>query len=161
MLLLRARESVMRYFRPNLKRHGLTDQKWRVMRALDERGELEVGRLAELCSIPGPSLSGVLDRMERDELLQRFRISTDHRKVVVDLTPKGRRLVEKLLEPVEAQYARIDSEIGHDELGRLYALLDRVIALPDPQEPRVVRTPLRASRVSRRAAASPAAARDA
>src|SRR5208283_3623306 len=34
MSLLRAREAVMRHFRPSLRRHGLTEQQWRILRAL-------------------------------------------------------------------------------------------------------------------------------
>ena len=39
MALLRAREAVMRRFRPGLRCHGVTEQQWRVLRALAE--ELE------------------------------------------------------------------------------------------------------------------------
>ena len=34
MSLLRAREAVMRQFRPSLRSHGLTEQQWRILRAL-------------------------------------------------------------------------------------------------------------------------------
>src|SRR6266849_5130597 len=34
MSLLRAREAVMRHFRPSLRDHGLTEQQWRILRAL-------------------------------------------------------------------------------------------------------------------------------
>lgn len=134
MLLLQARETAMGYFRPNLKRHGLTDQKWRVLRALDDAGELEVGQLAQASAIVGPSLSGVLDRMERDELIRRKRLETDQRRIVVELSPRGRTLVDQLADHVKAQYALIEAQIGHQDLQSLYALLDRVIALPGPDE---------------------------
>lgn len=133
-LLLQSRESVMRYFRPNLRRHGLTDQKWRVLRAIDEQGALEVGRIAELCAILGPSLTGVLERMERDGLVKRRRVSADQRKVVVSLTPKGRRIIERIAGFVEAQYATIARELGQERLEQLYGLLDAVNALPQPPE---------------------------
>ncbi len=38
MSLLRAREAVMRQFRPSLRNHGLTEQQWRILRALDGGG---------------------------------------------------------------------------------------------------------------------------
>src|SRR5665647_1001577 len=46
MALLRARESVMRHFRPSLRAHGLTEQQWRILRALSSHGEIEVTELA-------------------------------------------------------------------------------------------------------------------
>ena len=41
MLLLRAREKMMERFRPLITSHGLTEQQWRVIRALNESGPLE------------------------------------------------------------------------------------------------------------------------
>ncbi len=140
--LLRAREAVMRYFRPNLKVAGVTEQQWRVIRALSDRGEMEIGQISEACCIPGPSLTGVLERMERDDWVKRFRISTDQRKVVVELTAKGRRLVERMAESVEERYRVIERHLGPQTLASLYLLLDSVAALPDPTLAEPVKLPV-------------------
>src|ERR1043166_1624554 len=42
MSLLRAREAVMRQFRPSLRSHGLTEQQWRILRALTAVETIEV-----------------------------------------------------------------------------------------------------------------------
>ena len=47
MLLLRGREAVMRYFRPSLLENGVTEQQWRVLRALSSVEEMEVMMLAD------------------------------------------------------------------------------------------------------------------
>jgi hypothetical protein len=55
MQLMRAREAVMRRFRPHLASHGFSEQQWRVLRALADAGELEIGALAAECHHPeGP-----------------------------------------------------------------------------------------------------------
>ena len=46
MSLLRAREAVMRQFRPSLRHHGLTEQQWRILRALAAVETIEVTELA-------------------------------------------------------------------------------------------------------------------
>ena len=69
-LLLQAREAVMAHTRPSLRAHGLSDQQWRVLRVLGEHGTVETGRVAREAFILGPSLTGVLARMERDGLWQ-------------------------------------------------------------------------------------------
>lgn len=69
MALLQARESAMLFFRPSLNRHGLTEQQWRIIRVLRRYGELESHQLAELVCILKPSMTGVLQRMERDGLV--------------------------------------------------------------------------------------------
>src|SRR3954462_8396853 len=104
-LLLQARESVMAHTRPNLPEHALSDQQWGVLRVLGEHGTVETGRVAREAFILGPSLTGVLARMERDGLIQRERDLADQRRSVVEATAKGRRLVGKLSHTVEAHYA--------------------------------------------------------
>jgi homoprotocatechuate degradation regulator HpaR len=134
MLLLQSRESVMRYFRPHLKEHGLTEQQWRVIRALDQYGEMEAGKIAEICCILGPSLSGVLERMERNGLIARFRISTDQRKIIVDLTPKSKDLVAGIRKEIDKQYQLLEKVVGQQSLNSLYQLLDMISSLPDPEK---------------------------
>lgn len=141
--LLRARESVMRYFRPNLKLAGVTEQQWRVIRVLSDRGELEIGQIAEAACIPGPSLTGVLERMERDDWVRRFRISTDQRKVIVELTPKAKRLVQRMLDRIDERYKAIESQLGAQALNELHGLLEKVMALPDPSAETPVKLPVR------------------
>ena len=60
-LLLQARESVMAHTRPSLREHGLSDQQWRVLRALaSHHGPIEVTLLATATYILPPSLSRIL-----------------------------------------------------------------------------------------------------
>lgn len=133
MLLLQSRESVMRYFRQALKQRGLTEQQWRVIRVLHECGELETGKIAEESCILAPSLSGVLDRMERDDLIVRYRLSSDQRKVFVDLTERSKELVSNISDSIEVQYAALEQELGQERLLSIYSLLDNLIALPEPE----------------------------
>jgi homoprotocatechuate degradation regulator HpaR len=131
-LLLQARESVMAHARPNLRTHGLSDQQWRVLRVLGEHGTAETGRVAREAYILGPSLTGVLARMERDGLVRRERDPADQRRTVVEATPKGLKLVEKLSHTIEAHYVWMEKSLGKDKLAQLYALLDEVIELEQP-----------------------------
>jgi homoprotocatechuate degradation regulator HpaR len=131
-LLLQARESVMVHTRPGLRSHGLSDQQWRVLRVLGELGTVETGRVAREAFLLGPSLTGVLTRMERDGLIRRERDPVDQRRTVVEATAKGRKIVEKLSHSVEAHYAWMEKSLGREKLGQLYRLLDEVIELEQP-----------------------------
>ena len=131
-LLLQAREAFMAHARPGLREHDLSDQQWRVLRVLGEHGVVETGRVAREAFILGPSLTGVLSRMERDGLIRRERDSTDQRRTVVEATAKGRKLVEQLSHGIEAHYAWMEKSLGKDKLEQLYELLDELIALEEP-----------------------------
>ena len=131
-LLLQAREAVMAHTRPSLREHGLSDQQWRVLRVLGEHGLVETGRVAREAFILGPSLTGVLTRMERDGLIRRYRDPADQRRTVVEATPKGMRMVESLSRTIEAHYAWMEKSLGKQKLSELYTLLDQVIELEQP-----------------------------
>jgi len=131
-LLLQAREAVMAHTRPSLRGHGLSDQQWRVLRVLGEHGAVDTGRVGREAYILGPSLTGVLSRMERDGLIRRERDAADQRRTVVQATAKGLKLVDKLSRTIEAHYGWMEQSLGRDKLSALYALLDEVIELEQP-----------------------------
>jgi homoprotocatechuate degradation regulator HpaR len=132
-LLLQARETVMAHTRPRLREHGLSDQQWRVLRVLGEHAQasdgIETGRVAREAFLLGPSLTGVLARMERDGLISRARCPQDARRTVVRATEAGLAKVQALAHTIEAHYAWMEQQLGNDHLKALYDLLDRLIAL--------------------------------
>jgi len=135
-LLLEAREAVMLHTRPSLRAHGLSDQQWRVLRVLGEHahepGGIETGRVASEAYLLGPSLTGVLNRMARDGLIERQRCPQDARRTVVRATPAGLAKVQALSQTIEAHYEWMEQHLGKSQLTHLYALLDQLIALEVP-----------------------------
>ena len=130
-LLLQARETLMSNFRPILNDNGLTEQQWRVIRALLTAGPLEPRQLCEACQIVGPSLTGVLARMEEMGLVTRERMDNDQRRLLVSLTAKSRRIASRMAPRVEAQYERIEARVGADRLRNVYDTLDALIVALD------------------------------
>lgn len=134
LLLLQARERVMAEFRPLLNEHGLTEQQWRVIRALLEAGgPLEPRQLCERCQISSPSLTGVLARMEELGWVRRERLAGDARRLHVSLTDAARRIAQRMAPHVEARYAAMERELGPELTADLYAVLDRLLARLRPQ----------------------------
>lgn len=139
LLLLQARERVLSHFRPLLNANGLTEQQWRIVRALLETGPLEPREIVAHCGISGPSLAGVLARMEEMGLVERERLAHDQRRLRVSLTPSSRALARRMAPHVEAIYADIAARVGEERLVAMYSALDELIALvgppPAPDDP--------------------------
>ena len=129
ILLLRAREVCMARFRPILGEHGLTEQQWRVVRALAEDNGLESKALAERTLILKPSMTGIIDRLERDELVLRKKDREDGRKTCIWLTRKARRLYERIMPLVEAEYTEMQDEFSEKNWEELYDSLFYLIKL--------------------------------
>jgi homoprotocatechuate degradation regulator HpaR len=137
MALLRARESVMRRFRPVLAAHDLTEQQWRVLRALaDADAARSVGQLAEDTCLLGPSLSRMLASLEGRGLVRRGVHAEDARRSDVEISSRGRQLVATVGPRSEAQYRRIEACFEPGELDQLHRLLDRLSELsPSSADP--------------------------
>ena len=123
MSLLRAREAGMRHFRPSLRDHGLTEQQWRILRALTSVDAIEVTELARVAFLLGPSLSRILRDLEARHLIERKVVKADLRRVVVSISARGLRLIEAVAPSSEAIYAAMTARYGASELARLQEML--------------------------------------
>ncbi len=139
---LKARDALMAHFRPILNHYGLSEQQWRILRALDEQGRLEPRELCELCQILSSSMAGILARMEETGLVRRSRVEADQRRVLVSLAPQGDALIDEMAPLIELQYQYLEQALGKEALEALSAALEgfigaqsrpvRRVALPPP-----------------------------
>jgi homoprotocatechuate degradation regulator HpaR len=127
MQLMRAREAVMQRFRPHLREHGLTEQQWRVIRALIDVDAVEILDLSARVCIHPASLSRILPRLESDGLITRRPNMRDQRRVIVAIAPRGRKLYETIAPRSEEIYAGIARDLGPERVREIYRVLDAMI----------------------------------
>lgn len=121
--LLRTREAVMRQFRPALKSVDLTEQQWRVLRALDSVPEIDATGLAMATFLLPPSLSRILRDLEGRRLISRRPDPADLRAWMISLTPDGHKTIDAAGVWVETIYAAMTNRIGRERLDVLMQLL--------------------------------------
>jgi homoprotocatechuate degradation regulator HpaR len=127
MLLLRARETAMARFRPILHAHGITEQQWRALRALNDLGELTAAGLASECSILAPSMTRILRKLSERNWVEIERSQRDQRELKVRITALGQSLVDVVGPEVEAEYARLCEQLHPERLAALYEDLQHLI----------------------------------
>lgn len=115
-------------FRPMLRAHGLTEQQWRVLRAMSATGRsLRPMEMAQMTLMSMPSLSRLLKTLELRALIHRGRLTDDLRGSEFGLTEEGSMLVAKIAPHSEATYAQIESLVGAAEVEQLYRVLDQIV----------------------------------
>ncbi|MBT3626148.1 MAG: homoprotocatechuate degradation operon regulator HpaR [Gammaproteobacteria bacterium] len=134
MALLRAREAVMKKFTPSLRENGLSPQQWRVIRALNEEAGLDITELANRCFLLMPSLSRIIQNLEKRELVSRNQSSLDNRKSVISITGSGKKLFQKIAPKSVERYDLITEKFGYGKLELLYELLDELIEKIDEKD---------------------------
>lgn len=129
--LIQAREALMTQFRPILHNVGLTDQQWRIIRLLAENGTLDFQDLANQACILRPSLTGILTRLEKADLLVRLKPSNDQRRVYLKLTAEGEQLYHSLGAEVDKCYDRIETVFSKEKMVQLQNLLAELSHIGD------------------------------
>lgn len=129
MALLRARESVMRQFRPMLEAHGVNEQQWRVLRVLAESDALDASEVASRASILAPSLTRMIRTMEDKGLIARGRDETDARRVMLSIAPAGMAVIREASPESRRIYRQIEATYGPERMAQLVDLLNALSAL--------------------------------
>jgi DNA-binding MarR family transcriptional regulator len=129
--LVRTFGLVERVMQPYFARFGISGSQWGVLRTL-ERAEAEgqegvrVTDLSERLLIRPPSVTGVVDRLERAGLVVRDTASNDLRVKRVRLTARGRRVVEQVRAVHSGQVDALLGGLSAAEQSEFQRLLERL-----------------------------------
>ena len=124
--MLRAREAMMLSFRPILAKHGFTEQQWRVLRVLSEKGTSDAGQVAFDACILAPSLSRIIGKLDNQKLIARFIDNKDGRRINLSLTSAGQETLNKIAPDMDIVYKAIQKRYGDEKLTDLLDLLGEV-----------------------------------
>lgn len=95
-LLNRAARSMKRGLEARLAEYGITATQYVVLALLDREDGLSQTQLADRLSFDNPTVTGVIDRMERDGLVERRRTSDDRRIINIFLSGKARTILSDI-----------------------------------------------------------------
>ncbi|MBL9020790.1 MAG: MarR family transcriptional regulator [Myxococcales bacterium] len=118
---------------------GLTGPQLTVIKLLETFGDLSLSSLSERIRAQNSTVTGIIDRMEREGLVSRERSTSDRRVVYIRLTPKGSELAKSIaVEPMEIMrgvLGALNREDSRDLLRILGKLQKRVRTLVKEREP--------------------------
>lgn len=124
--MLRAREAIMLSFRPVLAKHGFTEQQWRVLRVLGEKGSADASQVAFEACILAPSLSRIIGKLEKDKYISRFIDAKDGRRINLSLTSLGKETLQKIVPEIGIIYNSLEKSYGEEKLTTLLELLSEI-----------------------------------
>ena len=124
--MLRAREAIMLSFRPVLAKHGFTEQQWRVLRVLGEKGPADAGQVAFEACILAPSLSRIIGKLEKDKYISRFIDAKDGRRINLSLTSLVKETLQKIVPEIGIIYNSLEKSYGEEKLTTLLELLSEI-----------------------------------
>ena len=125
--ILRTNDQFQNRFGRLFREYGLTASQYNVLRILRGEGKpmpcLEIGdRMIQVV----PAMTGLIDRLEKQELVKRERCSEDRRVVYIEITDKALDLLKKMDQPVMALHRQLVGHLSRTELKELSRLLEKV-----------------------------------
>ena len=126
MILNRALDSVMPMYRELFSRYGLTEQQWRILRVVWTYEKVNSVDLSNKTLLATASLVGIIDRLEKKDLVSRIRSTDDRRVVYIIATAKSRKLEKEVTPQVAAIQAQERAALSAKEWASMEMILAKI-----------------------------------
>jgi DNA-binding MarR family transcriptional regulator len=126
VVLRRTADAVARHVEAALNQGGVTTAQYGVLLHLSRGQPLSLTDLSERIFRSNSTLTSLIDRMERDNLVTRAARANDRRVTTVELTEQGRDLLLKIRQTHRPFLARMMACLAPGELDLLKGLLEKV-----------------------------------
>jgi len=110
----------------HIRSFGLTESQFSALETLGHKGPLTLGELCKKQLVSGGNMTVVIDNLEREQLVERVRSSTDRRVILVHLTKKGKALFESIFPAHADLVAELASVLKPEEQRDLAGLLKKL-----------------------------------
>jgi DNA-binding MarR family transcriptional regulator len=121
-----AARSMQKYYNSRCAEFGITIAQSFILFSLLANDGLNPKTMAEQLEIDGSAITGLLDRLEKEGLVERRQDPADRRAFCVFLTKKGRRKAEDVLPAAMEVNKRLKASLGKGEEQAVSRFLDRV-----------------------------------
>ena len=127
LALQRTAALLLRRVGREMEAHDLTPAQHNVLRILRGAGPdaLTCGEIGERLVSPGPDVTRLLDRLEKQGLMERLRDEQDRRVVRARITEKGLAVLDEIDKPVDRVLRELLGHLGEEDLQRFIELLER------------------------------------
>lgn len=109
--------------------HDLTDSQSNLLRELQELGQLSSAELSRRLYVTPANITGIIDRLEKKQLVQRSQKKNDRRIAFITLTEKGRNLIKNISNPMEEKLLSSFDHINIDTIDQLKGSFKTIIDL--------------------------------
>ncbi len=125
-LLTQAQIKTNQLFKENLVKHGITPAQYVILSQLWESDGISPSSLARFSGLDASTVTGLLTRMEQNDLIARRHSTEDRRAVNVYLTNKSAALKEAVLREIDLSNDQALANFSVEEISQLKILLSKL-----------------------------------
>lgn len=116
------------------RQFGLTGQQSLVLRLLLNNGSMSSADLSRLMYVTPSNMTGIIDRLERKDLIERVRKEGDRRVALITLTDTGKHLSERIPDSIEKKIITELADLEGDHVQLLAVAMNQILNLIDTED---------------------------
>ena len=113
----------------------LTLQEIRILEFVEEFSKNTMGQLSEQFPLPASTATRFVDKLVRKDYLERERLETDRRQVMISVSQKGSQLLKKRTNRRNSFFQKMFSELTQEDIVTLSQIF-RKLSVPKDDFPR-------------------------
>lgn len=113
------------------RQFGLTGPQSVVMRLLLNNGSMSSADLSRMMYVTPSNMTGIIDRLERKDLVKRVGKQGDRRVALIVLTDTGKTLSERLPDPIENKFIKQLADLENERVQMLGMAMKQILNLID------------------------------
>jgi len=117
-----------RFLETNMKKFDITPPQFEVLTTLWNEDGIVLSELGRRLSRDGPTITGIIDRMEKKKLVVRKRSLRDRRVIQVYLTPMAWEIKENLMKMQSEAGREVAGDFNAEDVITLEKLLKKVLS---------------------------------
>ena len=126
-LIGKIHRAMRHFFECQMKRYNITPPQFEVLMTLWKEDRLSLTELGRRLSRDGPTITGIIDRMEKKNIVTRVRSNEDRRVIRVHLTQKAKKMKEDLMKMQRNASTEITEDLSEQDIILLEKLLQKIL----------------------------------
>ncbi len=135
--LRRIFKAIQDYSQEVSQKFGITGPQLWALKTLAANGSLPLGQLSKMMYLHPSTITGVVDRLEKKGYVARSRINEDRRVIMVQLTPKGKKIVSRAPNPIQGKMIYGLNKLRQGDLNSIYDSVEKLMEMAEAQDMKV------------------------
>ena len=107
------------------------------LREIYEHGPISLGALTKIVFLNNSTVTGIIDRLEKRELVRRNRISKDRRQVHVEITDAGMQFIKEAPMPLQQRFIERLQRLDEEKITMILWALELLVDMFGPEKEKV------------------------
>lgn len=114
-----------------VREFGLTGPQLIILQEISRLGESSITEISKAVSIGQATVTGILERLEKRDLISRRRSNSDKRKVLIKITKSCEELLNEAPPPLQIHFINRFNNLQDWEQSMILSSLQRIVAMMD------------------------------